>query len=505
MKRLVLAFACSICLAVVFSGCGSGTLGGGANAGAGTGGRVGTGGRGGVGNSEGIGGVGASAGMTGEGPCFDLPYDNTRCLDGLCGNGVVDVCTTRAAVGPCPELKATEICDGADVGGATCVDRGYGSGTLVCDNRCAGVDTSGCKECGALDASLLRCGDAPIAVSPPMAVMAATDTEVALAWLELDSAGELVLAFARLSPNLDLLSVSRVADASPVIGGNLQIAALPTGWVVAGLSESDVVVQAFDADGLPLARTTVDTLSAGVYPNALMLAARPSAGPLLLWMLNDEMRVAMVAADGRSATAPTTLTTDDISGALYGVAWVGDAFYVAMTLERGNNPDQLHLKRVDSTGKLVAAFDALPGVSVWDASLVTGAQDLRVVYTGEVGAPIGGQRPRSVVWQRLDATGNPVGDAISLGSAAEYQWGRGVAFGTDTGLLVEGFGDPLTMASARLASDGRTVASPHTIARGEPLGRGWIIGTVRRGPDLIVAWMLYPYPPRPIQLARIAL
>ena len=432
MKHLVLAFACSICLALVFAGCGSGPLGGGANAG--TGGRAGegggggaagesggatggAGGRGGVGNSAGIGGsrggVGGSAGMDAY-SCINLPLDNPNCLDGLCGNGVIDVCTTRAAVGPCPELKAPESCDGANVGGATCVARGYGSGTIACDSRCASIDTTGCRDCLAIDATLLRCGDAPVAAAPAEAVIAATDTEVALAWPEV-SAGQEVLAFARLSPNLDLLSVSRVTGASPVIDRNLQIAALPTGWVVAGVSESDVALQTFGADGQPLARTTVETLPAGMHPNLLMLAARPGAGPLLLWA-DDELRVAMVAADGRSATAPTILTTDDIAGPLYGVAWVGDAFYVAMTLTRGNNPAQLHFKRVDATGKLVAAFDALPGVSVYNVSLVTGAQDLRVVYWG---AAVGGQRPASLQFQRLDATGNPVGDAVAVGAQAD--------------------------------------------------------------------------------------
>lgn len=46
-----------------------------------------------------------------------------------CGNGVKD--------GP-------EVCDGADLGGATCEQLGLGAGTLGCSANCAELDVSGC-------------------------------------------------------------------------------------------------------------------------------------------------------------------------------------------------------------------------------------------------------------------------------------------------------------------------------------------------------------------------
>lgn len=39
---------------------------------------------------------------------------------------------------------AGEVCDGSDVGGATCVSEGFASGRLGCSATCDGIDTSGC-------------------------------------------------------------------------------------------------------------------------------------------------------------------------------------------------------------------------------------------------------------------------------------------------------------------------------------------------------------------------
>lgn len=47
----------------------------------------------------------------------------------VCGNGV---------------KEGTEICDGSDLGGQNCNDRGFASGNLACLTNCTGYDTSGC-------------------------------------------------------------------------------------------------------------------------------------------------------------------------------------------------------------------------------------------------------------------------------------------------------------------------------------------------------------------------
>ena len=61
-------------------------------------------------------------------------------IDQYCGNGVIDT-----AIG--------EICDGADVGTATCSSTGFTSGALGCSSSCKGFDTASCgpAQCGPND------------------------------------------------------------------------------------------------------------------------------------------------------------------------------------------------------------------------------------------------------------------------------------------------------------------------------------------------------------------
>ncbi len=63
---------------------------------------------------------------------------------------VVEV--TRVAVCGDHRREAGELCDGADLGGQSCVTQGLGPGTLGCSATCDAFDTSGC-------AALPRCGD----------------------------------------------------------------------------------------------------------------------------------------------------------------------------------------------------------------------------------------------------------------------------------------------------------------------------------------------------------
>ena len=59
----------------------------------------------------------------------DCPND---CQSPTCGNAFID---------------AGEACDGALLGGETCVSQGFGSGELACGDNCQ-FDTNGCNACG---------------------------------------------------------------------------------------------------------------------------------------------------------------------------------------------------------------------------------------------------------------------------------------------------------------------------------------------------------------------
>ena len=49
-------------------------------------------------------------------------------------------------------IEGSEVCDGANLGGATCGSEGCtGGGTLACESDCSGFDTSGCSVCPVCD------------------------------------------------------------------------------------------------------------------------------------------------------------------------------------------------------------------------------------------------------------------------------------------------------------------------------------------------------------------
>jgi cysteine-rich repeat protein len=62
----------------------------------------------------------------------DCSFDKSGCTDDLCGNGRID---------------AGEDCDGANVGSASCASRGFVDGELRCTSSCT-FDTAGCSNCG---------------------------------------------------------------------------------------------------------------------------------------------------------------------------------------------------------------------------------------------------------------------------------------------------------------------------------------------------------------------
>ena len=64
----------------------------------------------------------------------DCEFDLTACQQaGWCGNGVLE--------------RAYEECDGEDLGGMSCSDRGVDGGGLACGPDCR-VDTADCTACG---------------------------------------------------------------------------------------------------------------------------------------------------------------------------------------------------------------------------------------------------------------------------------------------------------------------------------------------------------------------
>jgi hypothetical protein len=447
----------------------------------------GGGGAGGIGSiaGGGSGGQAATSGGTGE-SCLPMTPPPDACGAALCGNQTRDTCRVPGGLGFCPLVDVSEECDGADLGARSCLTLGYGSGVLVCSDNCR-FDARGCSECLPPTLSLFRCGAAPFAAEPLVQAIAASDAEVALAWIERMGVEPPRLRFARLSPGLDLVAASTIDDpalaAFPMGGGSsyfaVSVATLPSGWAIAGYAGPDFFLHALDASGQSGARIRLDTAAIAdvlAYP---VLAGRADGGPLVLWQTSTALRVAVVAPDGRSTTTPLALP---VSGRLANyprVAFAGGAFHVLAPIDSGTSTALLRVFRIATDGTLASTFDVLPGLTFEHVQLVPGADDLRIVYSD-------GER---AFWRKLGPTGAPLSAPVAIGSG--YDFGgdaRAIGFGADTVALLIGVNSANTLSITHIGPDGQIVRSPEKIAIGLGGGIGWH-DIVRRGPDAVAAWL----------------
>jgi len=95
--------------------------------------------------------------MEGDEPCDGADLGGTSCVDqGFTGGDISCTATCELETYFCTtcgddEVEGDEVCDGSDLGGATCESEGYiGGGELACGADCGAYDVSGChgSACG---------------------------------------------------------------------------------------------------------------------------------------------------------------------------------------------------------------------------------------------------------------------------------------------------------------------------------------------------------------------
>jgi hypothetical protein len=410
-----------------------------------------------------------------------------------CGDGKADDCLVLASSGSCPKQERRENCDGTDLRGTTCESLGYVSGTLLCTSTCTGLDTTGCRTC-TTDPSLLSCGAAPIDAGS----MAGTDTEIGLVFKEASATGRIELAFARLSPSLELLGKTQISEeVSPWIE-RPTIAPLPSGWVVTWYSGIDLVTRALDANGGDLGSMVVANLNQIQQPRAQMVP-RPDGGPLVYWW--DEgavVHAAVVAANGRSTTAPFTLPSQDRAPRAATGVYAAGAFHFLMSFSAygAANVSRNVLTRIAPDGSS-SSVDVLPQADLTpETQLVAVNDELRVIYPGQLTC----DSPRATLMQRMAADGTALGEPIVIGDGDPVALGP-LVFGTDLVSLFAVSGSmpySTTLNVERVSSSGAPVGLVHTIARGGPGGVSDLL-MIRRGPDAVVGW----HTSYGMQLARV--
>ena len=86
----------------------------------------------------------------------------TECGDGVCESGETEVsCPQDCHTATCGDGMAdgTEMCDGYDLGGKSCVSLGYDEGVLACSSTCT-LDTSGCHTSSGCGDGVVQAGEA---------------------------------------------------------------------------------------------------------------------------------------------------------------------------------------------------------------------------------------------------------------------------------------------------------------------------------------------------------
>jgi hypothetical protein len=219
-----------------------------------------------------------------------------------CGDGRIDVeeqptCAPCVAGAECPcgvISVPTEACDGKQLGGKSCVSLGFLGGTLSCTKACT-VDTSQCRGASGLERAVTSGSFGALALSADLVATVTSTRQV----LTLET-------FSRktLEPVARTEQVLRTkADGAGGVG-ELRVARVPDGWVVAGQaygSTSELSIWHVDEQGAWTAR--------GV--------ARGQR-PLFLINAGDELALGgeAWASDSRSVgVVLTTLRADGTPGA----------------------------------------------------------------------------------------------------------------------------------------------------------------------------------------------
>jgi hypothetical protein len=410
--------------------------------------------------------AGATGGISGTGGGYGGIGGFPPC--GTCGDGIIGNC---------------ESCDGSDLGGSTCESLGYFNGSLGCTGACA-FDASACTICPPLDQQLLACSELLTGRTPELdytiPALAATDTEIAIAWYGEDQNSTSALWFARLGPELTPLDSPR-RIATTFQRGELNLVARAGGWILTTAAEA-LEVHALDAFGAETALQVLEHSATGF--SAFAVVEHPGSGPLLVWALpiiagpnGVELRGIILSADGSSATASQSLGYLQPDG-LDGV-FVGDAFLLVGNFGPtgpGNWP--LSTIQVDLTGKASAPLYVADGVR---ATLAPTQGGPTMMF--DQGAIL-----RGWSWARLDSTGKMVNGPVVIGTNDDtYIQSEAIALGADTAIVTKD--SPRTgLRYFRVDGAGAAVAPSKFIAD-DPLAR--LVSAVRRGPELVALWTNY--------------
>lgn len=404
------------------------------------------------------------------------------CAD-QCGNGIVDTCKTCSPQGgidpvdptlplldivlPPPDtcVELTEQCDGqvGDAGLSSCEALGFSGGTLSCGDTCY-FDDSECQSC-ATAPELEACRDELGAGKKPAYVaLASGNSEVVAAWSE-----ACTVKVAWFDAALEERLTVSLEDGPCASGSTIVVAPLGPLWVVE-----------FSGRQFVLDSMGVTTSARDVEGNARFVAPRVD-GPPLVVRENQYGTVSASLLDEVGSEVWTTQVSEEVTESQYGSATaVGDGFLVALRTAEG-----VQVFHLDGESGAVDNIHT-PGSSSTEYPQVSAAGgEVRLVWAEFGDAP-------GVRWARLDATGERLGSAVTLGSTPEY-FNRSplVVDGTDSVVLFGGYTGGTGIGKAthlrRVDSMGVTVSGDVAL-QSDPNGVQWPQITRFNG-GFVAAWV----------------
>ncbi|HXU83000.1 MAG TPA: hypothetical protein VN914_16490, partial [Polyangia bacterium] len=254
-----------------------------------------------------------------------LPPTTTGGRCNLCGDGRIEECSgllygaaavAQASDPPRPP-PPNEFCDGAPQPGATCASLGFLGGELRCADSCVNHDTSGCTICGS-DPALRGCrasvvpeGNRPIGAL----ALAATETQIALAWSVFDAGGaDYGVGIRRFHPDLSPIDETSCVRFKLTGGLNLALVPTPAGFLLASEQYTSARLTPLGPDGA--LRGPGRELTQAWAPR---LASRPEGGQAVAWfdrVRKDVAFVGVIDVEGREVAPPIQFPADVMAGEL---------------------------------------------------------------------------------------------------------------------------------------------------------------------------------------------
>jgi hypothetical protein len=383
-----------------------------------------------------------------------------------------------------------ELCDGGDLGGASCATIGFASGTLACNARCQ-FDTAQCESCIA-GSHITRCihpstdGDAPAQLA---LAAAANGSEVAAVWLAKNYGNAAPgLHFARFRPDLSLIAetASCVGPANPI---EPAATATTSGWLVALASGSDAAgyeihLLSFDQAGAFRGDRTV---ASGVLP---ALIPDSNGGALLAWANLPASGTSFTTVHAESvdtsgaATGPIrTVFANGSDHGYFAGSFVGDGFLFAVHVYPDPDHEALQLLHMDRNGG-ISSGASVGGSQFGPPSLAWTGSEARLTYEVFF-TTTSGSRP-GTFWRRTTGSGSLMGDAVLLDDGNNAYGAFAIASLANDSVVLKApnFGEIDSLDIVRVTGAGalsaaipvarEAIGSPALLALGNAVVVGWV-------------------------------